>query len=565
MSKLIMRLKSLSGTKRDILIITLIYVASQSILLIVTGRWWDDWVFYNQTQEDLIKIASETGRISFFVVIKFAKLFPENGYRIIVYLMYYFGALFFYATLKQALKINNKACCTICSLYVIIPVNDARIMLCVFPYAIGIFFFLAGFYLLTFIVNSDCKKVWRVVDLILFWLSYTLNADLVLYAIVLLYILVYEKTLKNFIKYIDYLFLPIVFYFGKKMFFTPYGGYEGYNEVTIERLLKGIVNILPADIFAIMRVVYKLMLYGAIPAIIVCILFFIANWRKIWKIIISIYQGKSEDLVENENIGTSDIVTIKQLVILLIVGSIILSAGLFSYVVVRESYTIYITGLEGRDAMLVSLGASIIIFTLCEFVLNKRIKIYGYSLIVMCGVVHFNVWYLAYQSDYYRQLGFQYQLTLHEELSDSKNIVYLSNDAGKLSSTVFYVLNANGEMAYGNQTRLIMGGFDNIHLLYDDNLDYFVESGNYHMRDYDITYKKIDAIIEYSNPISAADTLKLKFYEIFNYEKFENWIKENSDLYVILAGTDEYNQRLGNTDYINVGKKQNVLGKRKEY
>lgn len=554
MSIVLKKFGNISEIKRNILIITLVYIASQSLLLIVTGRWWDDWCYYNQRQEDLIKIASETGRLSLFFIIRFAKLFPENGYRILTYFMCYLGTLFFYGILRRTLKITNKACCMISCLYTIIPVNDARIMLCVFLYTVGLFFFLAGFYLLTHIVGGTYKKViWRIIDIILFWFSYTLNSNLILYAIPLFYIAIHENTLRKFVKYIDYLLLPVVFYLGKKIIFTPYGGYEGYNNVSVSRFVKGIVNIIPADVMVILRVVYKLLICGFIPIIIMGVLIFIVNASRIKKIIINIIQGKTEEFIESNDNEINSGISIKQFVVLLLIGGLVLSAGLFSYVVVRESYNIYITGLEGRDAILVPLGASIILYALVEFIFNRRIRAYMYALIIMCGIVHFNVWYLAYQSDYYRQLGFQYQLAQHQELRSSKNMVYLSDDVGRLNRTVFYVLNANAEMVYGDQTRFIMSGFDNIDLLDGDNLEYQVKSGNYHMKDYDTMYKKIDAIVEYSNPISTVDTVKLKLYEIFNYEKFENWIYENSDLCVTLADTDEYNQKLENAGYVNIG------------
>lgn len=547
-------IKRFDGIKKSILIISLVYIASQSMLLIISGRWWDDWCFYNQRTEDLIKIAMESGRPSFFFLIKFAKLFSEDAYRILIFIMFYFGALFFYGILRRVLRLTHTTCCIICCLYIIIPANDARIMLSVFSYSIGNFFFLFGFYILTFVIEKEKGKkkiVWRLVDLILFWCSYVLNSNLVLYAIPLLYILIHEGTLQKAAKYIDYLFLPIVFYLIRKKIFVPYGGYKGYNQISVVGIMNAMVKTIPADIIVMMRVAYNLIGYCFIPLLIVILLFLLLNRKKIYKIILDIFSKKNV-LIEDKSTDIVDTIISRKGTILFLIGCIVLSAGLFPYIVVRGTYNISITGLEGRDGMLVPLGASLIIYILVKFMLNREITVYIYALIIMCGVIHFNVWYLAYQSDYYRQLGFQYQLAEHEELRQSKNIVYLSNDNGRLNGMPFYALNANAEMVYGDQTRFIMAGFESAYLLQDDNLYYFVESGNYHMMDYDTTYKTIDAVIEYSNTISTVDTLKLKAYEIFRPEKFEKWIHTNSDLYVMFADTDEYRQKLEEAGYANI-------------
>lgn len=549
MLRCIRNIKAIMAHRKYILIITLVYIASQSILLIITGRWWDDWIFYNQTTDDLIKIATETGRISWLFIIKFAKILPEWGYRILTYFMFYFGTLFFYRILKRTLDITDRACCIISCIYIIIPANDARIMLCVFPYTIGLYFFLFGFYLLTFIVDSNREKklFLRIVDLILFWLSYILNSNLVLYSIPLLYIVTHEQSLKRITKYIDYILLPVVFYFGKRMFFTPYGGYEGYNEVSIDGILNGVIKIFPADIIVMVRIVYKLICYAAVPVVIIVLM----NYKKIWKSIVFIKEKKLNLI---RKVGFFDKVTERKLVKLLVVGFLVLSAGLFAYVAVRGSCNIYIKGLEGRDATLVPLGASIIIYALIEilFIFNKNITKYIYILIIMCGVIHFNSWYLLYQSDYYSKIGFQYQLAQHKELSKSQNIIYISENEGVLNDTAFYVLNANAEIAYGDQKRLIMNGFKNAKLLQDNRLNYFVESGNYHMMDYDTTYKQIDAVIKYLSPISSIDALKLRVYESFRTKKFRKWIEKNCKISVIMAGTDEYNRLLIKNGYINV-------------
>ncbi len=70
----------------------------------------------------------------------------------------------------------------------ILPVNSARVALIDFPYGLFLALFFMAFWLLTCYFNSQHNLIFRIIILLLFYLSFVINSLLVFYAIVLLYI-----------------------------------------------------------------------------------------------------------------------------------------------------------------------------------------------------------------------------------------------------------------------------------------------------------------------------------------------------------------------------------------
>lgn len=234
------------------------------------------------------------------------------------------------------------------------------------------------------------------------------------------------------------------------------------------------------------------------------------------------------------------------------IGLFVLSAGLLAYVAVRQSYRIRTVNLGGRDAMLAAFGAAVIIYSLARLIIRKEVVEYFLSGMVLCGILFFNRYYWSYQQDYYRQLGFQYQLAQQTNLEDASNIVYLNADADLINIQHFYSLNGNARMVYGDQNRLIMGGFSDTAFLQDEKaLAYFIESGNYHMSDYDRSHKRVDAVVCYSFDVSLKEVVRMKFSEWLDGGHFLEWLEENSHMTVYLDGSEGYERILREADYEN--------------
>ena len=245
--------------QRSLILLSLVYLASHGMLLIASGRWWDDWCFFNQPVEELKSWAMQLGRPSLIPIICFAKLLPEFGYRIITFVMFYYCMLFLYKVLDQWLQVDHYICFWICAIYCVIPANDARIMLSVFPYTVGIFFFMAGMSYLIGLLRSKKREnlIDRLITYIIFTISFTLNSCLCFYILIIIMIVMTKR--RNALHYLDYFALPLVFVILKKFLFPTYGLYENYNAVSWAKLARASILIVPADIYSIIDL-FKAML-----------------------------------------------------------------------------------------------------------------------------------------------------------------------------------------------------------------------------------------------------------------------------------------------------------------
>lgn len=237
--------------KKELLIISMIYFLAHGFLLIASGRWWDDWCVFEQPFWTLKNFAMEMGRPSFIIEMTLAKILPESGYRIITFFMYFGCCFFLYRVLKEWLSISDSACFEISALYAVIPANDSRMLLCIFPNTVSTFFFMGGICWLAIALNKE-SITWRdrLICYCCFIIAFTTNSVLVLYGVVLLMILtkkIKKEHFKGLLRYSDFLLLPICFFAVKTKFFPSYGGYAEYNRIRFSSIVYAITNVLRAD------------------------------------------------------------------------------------------------------------------------------------------------------------------------------------------------------------------------------------------------------------------------------------------------------------------------------
>lgn len=518
---------------KNLMLLSLIYLLSQGMLLLVTGRWWDDWVFYKLPYSSLCDEAMQLGRPSLIFIIEFAGLFSEPGYRVITFFMFYFCMLFLYNVLKIWLKIDEQECFWICALYAIIPVNDSRIMLAVFPYTVGYFFFMMGLYYFSRALFSDnFDKMQRVVSCIIFLCSFTLNSCLVFYGLVIFMIISKERSVFGLVNYKEFVILPLIFFICKNIFFPAYGLYEGYNAVTVYNLVKGMVLILPSDIFVLINIIFNFAFRNYyILLLIYIIIGLFLDFDEIKKVKIKIKQTNIIDWCHSINCNKN--------VILLCLGMLSLSLALFPYVAVR-GWKIATYGVAGRDSILVALGGALCLYGLCRLFIKKHMQQKFLLGITLFGILVFNYNYFTYQSNYYQQLGFQYQLSQHTDLSKTKNLVCINQSQDGLHLERFYTLNANAEEVFGKQDKLIALNFEDYKNMVNDNLSPYIENKQYHISDYDASNKHLDAVIEYSMPLNKVDAIELKLYELLGSEMFKEEIINRSSMVVYFEGMQSY-------------------------
>ena len=243
-------------TKKHLGAISLVYFVCHAAVLFLSGIWWDDWCFFGQSPSTLRTWALDMGRPSMIPMMALSESLPSGGYRILVFFLFYFSAIFFYFILINSRFFSDNACLGISLLYITIPVNDARVMLCVIPYSIGIFLFTAAFLLMIRMLETK-HGILQIPTLLLFLLSFSLNSNLVFYAVPMLF-LTYKaisgKQWRDLFKYAAFFALPVVFYALKSFFFQPSGAYSNYNKTSLESLLYAGKHVIPAVLYLLRNI-----------------------------------------------------------------------------------------------------------------------------------------------------------------------------------------------------------------------------------------------------------------------------------------------------------------------
>lgn len=532
--------------RNGIILISIVYLLSQGFILLLTGTWWDDKPWLYSTPEKMWSVSLQFGKPSCYFIMSFLNKIPQFIWRVLVFVLYYLstiGVLIIYSQIPHV-SIMDAVIMTV--IYVIVPVNDARVVEIIFPYIVGFSLFILGFVFL--IVYKKIyvfrKPILRITILLLFGCSFILNSCLMFYVIPLLYIalsLLHTNKIRKIYKYVDFVCLPVVFFLLKSYLFPAHGVYENYNTVNFSRIIKSVPSTF-IYVFSILKSIlglyYRYLSKG---------FSFLLGSIFIAFAILLIYRkhDRFASRVLSNNTTMHDTLTMVQKLKVLLTGLFVLYIGIFPYMVVGEKPTL--VGVGGRSSILLGTGIAIVIYAVVSLIPISSLRIFVYSIIIVCGIFHFNYFYIMYQQDYYRQLDLTYELKQHKkELSDTKNLLYFTDYNSEIDTTRFYSLNANAMEAFGDNSHFIMNGTNDMKYLNDEkSLNGFVYCGEYLMKDYDIgKSNKVEAIIYYHDGINIRDTIELKFLEITDYDRFIQKLYNERNMDVYIAGTPDFNKKL---------------------
>lgn len=535
--------------QKYIRLITLFYFFSHFALLILTGWWWDDYCLFFSSQSALKNMALDLGRPSLYFVISLGRLLPASAFRIATFFIFYINALLLYRILSKFFFINRIYATLIVLLYITFPANDVRALSCIFPYILGYFLFMVASYMLISYLRKEKNNEFIVRGLILalFFISFTTGSNLVFYAIPLCYILYYLISIKkdafSIWKYSDFFAVPVV-YFLLKNYFFPLGGeykYIDYNVITLKRLELAVRNLIPS-MHDVLRSAISLLFDRFYVAVLLVVVF------SLWYVYI---KSKNNNFL-SEYMEKEGCLTIKDYLFILLIGIFILSLAIFPYLAVGRA-SISLAGLQGRDSLLVPLGAVLVLFSLVELLFRKWSKPLIYSMMIFCGVCHFNRYYLAYQQDYYKLLDFSHKVKENKEiLSGKKNALFFPDKPTSIVDTVnVYSLTYNLSKVFNDESRFVMTKDGFKYYFHDDHsVNYMVSCGVYGMSDYKIRAdRKIDVILRYLNGPSIGETFKLKILELFNRKVFENRLfNGKSKLEILLPGSKDFDSCINEAD-----------------
>ena len=514
-------------------IIVLSSIVTHAMLPLVSGAWWDDWKFYVNSFEEIREHYISAGRVDAYYLIYPGHQFPVWLFRLTVLACFTLSAVVIYFLLIYITQ-NTKLSFLISVLYNIIPVNDARILKCIYPYTIALLLFWLATYLLVICISEKNKKIKilkRIISLVFFGLSFSMNSLLFFYMIPIMLLwfciwlklandkkISWNKIAKNFFLWIDFYILPFLFWIIKKIYLSPEPGglYENYNSVSISKIVSA-VNILPFAITNIIRNVIENWYLA----------FNNDKWIIIFWIFIFIIAFSLRKILSN-NIEK---IRLKHLIIMLFLGFMMIGIGLFPYVVVRQGI-IGATGLSGRDSLLVCIGFSVVIYCIIEI---AKLPAWVQYAVVFCLLVtsnlHFDQWYLTYLQAFYEQKALQAEWLETDDVEEGKTFIYISKNKGPLNDERYYSLNALAKEVYGDTSRFISKGIDSLERITTNRKkELYNKDITYCFNEYDLDNIEINGIMVATyKEIPRSDILKQKYYEIFNPTLFEQGLKEYVD------------------------------------
>ncbi len=231
--------------KNETLSYFIIYTLSYFLLLINTSVYWDGWTLYNTPVKDLHQQFVMNGNVFFGYIYQF--IFSYSGVtisRVGTFVAYFISALLLRDVLKDIKQLNGVNRFYIVALFLIFPLNIARITTINFAYCLTYLSFFIGL----FVLNKSVKRksfFFRILSYLFFGFSFFTSSFVFFFAIPIVLLAYYDNLkIKNIVKfgvkYLDLILLPIIYFFViREIYFKPSGIYAmgNYNEITLVNIL----------------------------------------------------------------------------------------------------------------------------------------------------------------------------------------------------------------------------------------------------------------------------------------------------------------------------------------
>ncbi|HRD69445.1 MAG TPA: hypothetical protein PK657_04820 [Legionella sp.] len=502
----------------------LYFIANIFLLLNYSGVYWDDWTLVNQDPASILNIYSQTG----FWWMGYFHVYLQsigNGiyvYRLIGFFSYFFSGIFLYYILDKLNYFNKRTLYILVLLFLLAPVNDARVALINTPAILTVFLFYFAFFLLALYMDSNKKIYNRIIILSIFFITFCLESLLVFYAVVLVYILIktYQQNLalkkstilKIFItRYLDFICLPLFFFGIKQFFFQPHGLYTGYNSLHFD-----VINLL-----SLLGQSFYTSLYQPLKQAISSLYYFFYFMPLIFILVLVIF--KKEDFFESNT--KISIVTRTSF---LICGVLLFLIAVFPYCAVGKLP--HLDNWASRNQILVPLGMSFLLYWLImeSALLNKRLANGLLYLVVTSFIVQNLYNHYLYNIDWFYQKSLIAQFKKSDVFKN--NTTFIATDELEREvwvhkrGLVFYELGGLFKQAFHEDTRLLVHDISAIKL--------FSEYSKYPQYNFShwVPEKPVTIKLQKNNDFEL--TLKKQFGLFYNYifntASFEQNIKNLS-------------------------------------
>jgi len=349
-----------------------LYFISNVLMLLNPGVFWDDWAIYNMNDEGIMNQFYGNGLYPIGYMHIFLTKITSSPllYNYLCFLLQFIGIYSLFRILDNySIKSKNSTFLYLSVLiFAVFPFYDAKITMIVLPYTICLVIFLVATWLLIKYKN-DRNIVYRIISLVLFFLSFFTNSLLFFYIVPVYFIFFYEDLRcffkgqysgflkimsvfsKRILTYLDFFLLPFLFWVLRSIYFMPTMQYaKDYNQITLESLLAIPYRIFKFIYISAATIVPLLKEFFQNPEILILTCLIIL-------LIFKIFPTIRINSKSNWN--------------MIVWGIIIFGLGIFPYILVNKfpSYS----GYNSRHQLLEGFGISIIIIAVI-FLLPKKIE-----------------------------------------------------------------------------------------------------------------------------------------------------------------------------------------------
>jgi len=405
--------------KYPMILITILYVISYGVTLLNGGLFHDDPICYQVSAETLARWANmaRAGWTLYTWLLSIIYSGPGGIFlgRVIIFLAYIIAGLIAYRIVYRIDELTDIDRTLLVGIFVLFPVNHARIELLSVIYALSYVCFYAGWLLLCEYVGKR-RLIVKYVALALFFISFFTESLLVLYLMPVLHVMYLVRPwpasiaswLRTVRHWADMLVLPMVFWLVRWLYFAPSGRYDGYNDPSLWSLLLSPIR----SLMGLEESLWQPLRDGLIVAL-----------EDPWRVAVLVALGVF--LYRNRSSRLDAVACARWLVI----GLMAFMLALMPYYAVNRSV---FTGFGTRFQLLVPLGASIIIYFGTRLLLTKSgssDSFAKYVIILLLGA--FSVAnlesMLTFQEKYIKREALGYALAENETVRQSKTLALVDN------------------------------------------------------------------------------------------------------------------------------------------
>lgn len=499
------------------LLFSLYLIANILFLSNTNGLYWDDWTCYNQSLNTMKILLSEIqhGIKGDFVL--FLSQYGNHVYpfRIFVFFANFFIGIFVYFILSSIKELNRQSVLFITLLFLLVPLNSAKISIAVVPFLFPILIFYFAFFLVTLYAKYP-NILLRLLILNLFFTSFSTNSVLVFYFSIFPYLYYIEFHLdytnlfnkgKYFVKrYWDFLVLPFIYFIYKSIYLKPYGNYEGYNDVSAGTLPKAIVIIFKDLDNSFVEVITDSLYTLSFGWIYIAIaLYFVIK--------------KSPHLEENNYTK-----------LFLGIGLVLFVLAIFPYAMVGKKAEF--ESWNSRFQILVPLGFSFIVYfgilTIKKYATLSQNLTIGILWLLIFAFIGKNI------SDQYKQhIDWFYSVSIRENIKENdvvkKHSTFIVNNNIKESlfykrDMIYYELNGIAKSTFQDEKKLFIR-YDH----YQDNVDKFSKIKQHKQYNFSQWQHEAPLLLtisyNYQYHTNQKEFLQMIYFNLFNHQKFLDMAK----------------------------------------